>query len=164
MAGVKDKLNGEEWAPAADQAHGVKAIPDAPDDAGEPLREEARALEAPQDEDVAAPTEEAVRGPTELRAAESPEAPQEWAPHAEDVAQRHLALPAPGLPDEAVFTGEPFTSVAEAPDGEPEVADALAWQPEIEPDPDQPSDLIASDDVAAAEPMQLDSAITPFEH
>jgi monofunctional glycosyltransferase len=164
MAGVKDKLNGEEWAPAADPAHGDEAGPDTPDDAGEPLPDEPTALEARHGEEVAAPTEEGVSGPTEARAAESAETPQEWAPQAEDVAHRDLALPAPGLPDEPVFAGEPFISAAETPDGEPAVADARAWQPEIEPDPDQQSDLIASDDVAAVEPMQVEAAITPFEH
>jgi monofunctional glycosyltransferase len=167
MAGVKDKLNGEEWAPAADQAHGVEAVPDAPDDATDPRPDEATTLEAPQEEEVDAPTEQQVTGPTEPRAAataESPQEPHEWAPQVEDVAHRDLALPAPGLPDEPVFTGEPFISAAEAPDGGPAVADALAWQPEIEPDPDQLSDLIASGDVAAAEPMQVGSAAKPLEH
>jgi monofunctional biosynthetic peptidoglycan transglycosylase len=166
MAGVKDKLNGEEWAPAADKAHGVEAVPDAPDDATELRPEEATTQEAPQEEELAAPTEEQVTGPTEPRAAataESPEAPHEWAPQVEHVAHRDLELPAPGLPDEPVFTGEPFISAAEAPDGEPMVADALAWQPEIEPDPDQQSDLIASDDVAVVEPMQVEAATEPFE-
>jgi monofunctional glycosyltransferase len=164
MAGAKDKLNGEEWAPATDQALGVEAVPDVPDHAGEPRLDEATALEARHEEEVAAAAEEGVSGPTEPRTPESVETPHECAPRVEDVAHRDLALPAPGLPDEPVFTGEPFTSAAEAPDGEPAVADALAWQPEIEPDPDQQSDIIASDDVAAAEPMQVEAATTPLEH
>jgi monofunctional glycosyltransferase len=171
MAGVKDKLNGEEWAPAAHQAHGVEAVPDARDDATEPRPDEATALgalreelEAPQEEEVTAPTEEEVSGPRETRAAGSAKGPHECAPQVEEVTHRDLSLPAPGLPDEPVFTGEPVLSAAEAPDGEPAVADALAWQPEIEPDPDHQSDLMASGDAAVVEPMQVGSAAKPFEH
>ena len=62
------------------------------------------------------------------------------APQVEDVAHRVLTLPAPGLPDEPTYTGEPVAYVAEAPDGEPAVAAGLAWQPEIEPDPEPQPD------------------------
>ena len=72
-----------------------------------------------------------------------------------------LTLPAPGLPDEPTYTGDPVAYVAEAPDGEPAVEAALAWQPEIEPDPEQQPDpeFIAAADADPAQPMQAEAAI-----
>jgi monofunctional biosynthetic peptidoglycan transglycosylase len=145
VAGVKDKLSGEEWAPVVGRPGNANAVHGEADRVAELQPGQPVVDEGLRQEEAAAPI-----------------SPGESAERIEDVAHSDLALPTPGLPDEPSFSGEPIISVAEAPDGEPAAADALAWQPEIEPDPDQSSDLIVTDHSVPTQPMQVEAATAPL--
>jgi monofunctional glycosyltransferase len=144
MAGVKDKPNGEDEAGVADQADRADSAHGEGEGAG------ARRPAEPISQETL--PDEAVEG--------SSDAPDELALQATEIDQSALTLPAPGLPDEPTFVGEPVISAVEAPDGEPAVTTALAWQPEVEPDtePQSAPEVLAVDDASTNQAVQVDAA------
>jgi monofunctional biosynthetic peptidoglycan transglycosylase len=147
VAGVKDKPSGEDGAAVADQADRADAALGEGEGADERRRAEPVAQETLPDG--------AVEGALQAGSAD------ELALQVAGVEPSDLTLPAPGLPDDPTYTGDPVAYVAEAPDGEPAVEAALAWQPEIEPDPEEQPDpeFIAATDADPAQPMQAEAAI-----
>ena len=93
MAGVKDKLNGEEWAPVVDRPGNANAVHGEADGVAELQPEQPVVDEGLRQEE-----------------GEAPISPGESALQIEDVAHSDLALPTPGLPDEPSFSGEPIIS------------------------------------------------------
>jgi len=142
---VKDKANGEGEAPVADEAHCPDALCD--DAALGPA-------EHPRGHGTGADAHAKQEGP-------EPNPPDRLVLQDDNAGGPDFALPAPGLPDRASFSGEPCIAPADVPDGEPAVEAALAWQPEVEPDPEPATDaeLIGADHAAPAQSIGLDSPI-----
>ena len=76
---------------------------------------------------------------------------------AEEVRQSDLTLPAPGLPDEPTFTGDPVAYVEQAAVREPVIDAPLTPKPDAEAQSDP--EFFTTDDAVQAQPLQVEAAV-----